>query len=385
MSSPPADPATPALALPSPTGPFRVGTTVEYLSDTRRADADFPSGRPVTVQLWYPSRSVKGSTAPYLMEPGLEKLLQREKYYGLDVAALGAWAALRTHSILNAPPAGGKYPLLLFSVGLGVIRANYTSIAEELASHGTIVALVESPFQGAMELPGGREILDTSNRYGEPAGHRRGVEGWSRDLSFALDQLRGGGGSPAVKRVTATLDWSRIGAAGHSTGGLVAVATCERDPRVRTCINMDGGIVGPEGEPLADFAAGSVTRPALFLRSHPLYSDEDLARRNLTREKWEKRSEAGNAALAALASRSDGKLSMASVAGTGHFSFSDAPFVMPATISRFGGKILPARQSWIVITLTLRAYLDQQLRGRGGGLDPLTREFPELRLGPPHP
>ena len=50
--------------------------------------------------------------------------------------------------------------------------------------------------------------------------------------------------------------------------------------------------------------------------------------------------------------------SMASVAGTEHFSFSDAPFVMPATITRFGGRIIP-RRGWSVITRTLRAYLDQ--------------------------
>ena len=384
-SVPRAGSAAQTLALPSPTGSFRVGTTVEYLIDARRADGDFPTGRPVTVQLWYPSRSAKGATAPYLMEEGLEELLQREKYYDVDAAALSGWVGLRTHSILEATPAGGKHPLLLFSVGLGVIRANYTSIAEELASQGTIVALVESPFQGAMVLPGGREILDTADRYGEPEGHRRGVADWSGDMSFALDEIRSAGRSPVAKRVAARVEWSQIAAAGHSSGGLVAVAMCERDRRVRTCVNLDGGIASPEGQPLADFVDRGLTKPALFLRSRPLYSDDDLARRGLTRVQWEKRGESGNAALATLASRSGGKLSMAWVAGTGHFSFSDAPFVMPATISRFGGKILPARQSWTIITRTLRAYLDRELRSLGGGLEPLARDFPELTLVPPNP
>ena len=50
---------------------------------------------------------------------------------------------------------------------------------------------------------------------------------------------------------------------------------------------------------------------------------------------------------------------MALVAGTGHFGFSDAPFVMPATIPRFGGRIIYPRRGWGVITRTLRACPDQ--------------------------
>jgi dienelactone hydrolase len=378
-------PAGASLALPSPTGPFSVGTRVEYLSDTSRPDTDFPPGRPVTVQLWYPTRAGKGIKARYLIESGLLEMLKREKYYGVDTATLTAWAGLRTHSTLEAPPAGGKHPLVLVSVGLGVIRANYTSIAEELASHGTIVALVESPFQGAMVLPGGREILDTTDRFGEAAGHRRGVAGWSGDLSFVLDMMRGGGLSTGAQLVVASVEWSQVGTAGHSSGGLVAVATCERDSRVRAGINMDGGLVTPDGEPLADFVTKGVTRPTLLLRSRPVYSGEDLARRKLTREEWEKRGEAGNKALLNLAARSGGKLSLAAIVPSGHFTFSDAPFVMPTAINRFGGQILPARQSWTLVTRTLRAYLDGELSGHGGGLAPIAREFPELTLGPPKP
>ena len=154
----------------------------------------------------------------------------------------------------------------------------------------------------------------------------------------------------------------------------------ERDARVKACINVDGGIVSPDGQPLADFVARGLTKPALFLRSHPLYSEEDFTRRNLTRAQWERRAEAGNQALADLASRADGKLTTASIAPTGHFSFSDAPFVMPGAITRFGGAMLPARRSWMIVTRALRAYLEQELSGRGGGLTPLAREFPELAI-----
>jgi hypothetical protein len=52
--------------LPKPTGAFTIGTTVAYLTDTTRRDPDLPSGRPSTVQLWYPATGA-GPLAGYLV------------------------------------------------------------------------------------------------------------------------------------------------------------------------------------------------------------------------------------------------------------------------------------------------------------------------------
>src|SRR4029079_10157596 len=46
--------------LPTPTGAAPVGTTIAYLTDSTRSDADFPRGRPVTLQLWYPASVARG-------------------------------------------------------------------------------------------------------------------------------------------------------------------------------------------------------------------------------------------------------------------------------------------------------------------------------------
>ena len=66
----------PGVALPSPYGAFPVGTIVEYFTDSSRQDADFPSGRPVKVQLSYPSL---GAMAAYLIEPELRRLLEADR------------------------------------------------------------------------------------------------------------------------------------------------------------------------------------------------------------------------------------------------------------------------------------------------------------------
>jgi hypothetical protein len=369
--------------LPVPTGRWAVGTVVTYLTDTARRDSDFASGRPVTVQLWYPAATRSGTLAPYLVEKGLGDTLVRTDYYGIDTTALKKWPEVRTHSHTGAPAAAGKHPLITFSVGAGVARANYTSLAEELASHGYIVALVESPLAGMMMLPSGRVITDTAGRFQTPAAHRIGVALWSRDISFALDQLHSRYLTPEVERVAETIDWTRIGATGHSSGGLVAIATCESDARVHTCVNLDGGMASPEQEPMADFVATGTTKPTLLLRSKPLYSDADFARRGLTREQWEKRGEGGRIALDSVLARARGPLWMGFVAGTGHMSFSDAPFVMPSTISRFGGKIIDAQRGLLVITSTMRAFFDQELAHSPNAVDDLpklSQRFPEVTI-----
>ena len=366
--------------LPKPTGKSAVGTTIIYLTDSTRSDADFPGGRPINVQLWYPASSGAGTVAPYLPDRGLAESLLRNQYYGVDSAALRAWAMLSTSSRRDVPPATGKHALIAFSVGLGVARANYTSIAEELASHGTIVAMVESPLQGFMILPNGKEVFDSAGRYGETAAHRAGVAAWARDISFMLDQLSATRVPAAAANVAATVDWARVGATGHSTGGLVALAACESDVRLKACVDLDGGVAAPDKQPLADFVMAGVTKPALLLRSQPLYDDTTLARRGMTRDQWEKRGEAGNQTLAEFIGRAHAPIRHASVAGTGHFNFSDAPWVMPSAINRFGGRIIHPMRGWTIITTVLRTYFDSEFGGRGDGLDALHARFPELTL-----
>lgn len=366
--------------LPAPTGAALLGTTVAYLRDSTRTEPGFAAGRPVTVQLWYPASRSTARLAPYLYERTLGAVLLRDDYYGVDSAALRKWATLRTHARIGAAPSGARHPLVVLSVGQGLIRANYTALAEDFASHGYVVALVDSPLQGLMVLPDGRVVSDTLDAFATPAALRVAVSQWSRDISFVLNALQAGKVSVVATRVAATVDWTKVGALGHSIGGLVAIATCESDRRVRACANLDGGVAAPDRAPLADFVAIGITTPALFLRSKPLYGDADFARRGITREEWEKRGEGGRIALDSLVARSRGPLWMASVAGTGHLSFSDAPFVMPSAITRFGGKVIDPKRGLDVIGSTLRSFFDQELNGWPDKLVILPNYFPELGL-----
>jgi len=383
------NPAAPVL--PTPTGPFTVGTTAVFLVDSSRRDPiahDRFGGRAVPVQLWYPaSTGANGARAPYLLEPGLRPAFLSQGYYGIDSALIASWNDVDTHAFLGVGVARGRHALVMLVGGLGVARAHYTAFAVELASHGYIVAVADLPYEGFAVLPGGVTATagdDSANSLDDAAVQRRQAAGWAADLSFVLNRLQHGSLTGVSADVADAIDWSRVGAFGHSSGGLIAVEACNHDPRIRACVNLDGGPLDPHGQPIADFVRAGLARPTLFLLEQPVYSDSDLARRHLTRAQFEARGRGFPEMLDSLARRGPGPLLVARITGTGHMSFSDAPFVMPATITRFGGRIIEARRGFEIIAVTVRTFFDGALaNGDVRSVTALPTRYPELGFTEP--
>jgi dienelactone hydrolase len=337
----------------------------------------------MAIQLWYPaSPHVHGALARYIANPALAAALLAQDYYGLDSQLLRTWPHVTTHSYVNAQPLAGRHPTVTLSPGLGVARANYTSLAEELASYGYIVIGIDLPLQGFTILPDGAISTaddDSANSSDDAAVQRRQVSAWAADISFVLDRLQQEKVSVRAAAVARGIDWSRVGAFGHSSGGLISIEACGHDERLRACADLDGGPLDPDGHPIADFVSAGLKKPSLFLMEHPVYSDADLARRHRTRASYERQDPAFTAMMNDLEHRAEGPFYFAHVTGTGHFSFSDGPFMMPTTITRFGGRIIDAGRGWRVITTTLRAFFDEYLSTtRGSSLVRLTKTFPEL-------
>jgi len=143
--------------------------------------------------------------------------------------------------VQNAPPdtKDGPYPLILFSHGLGARGVSYQDIIKTWASAGYIVAAPDYPLSN-QRAPGGpsfgRAIADTKN---QPA-----------DASFVIDKVID---ADKQGKQLGGIDAQRIGAAGHSLGGIttygLAFSSCCRDKRIRAAIPMSGlaGVVeGPE-------------------------------------------------------------------------------------------------------------------------------------------
>src|SRR6185369_3848396 len=98
----PAASADPALTLAKPTGDQPVGTTALHLEDTSQPD--------LPVSLFYPTFSAAGPKSHFMTEAEAKAVLDQDGITGVAPSVL---AGIRTHSVLNAPPAGQHLPLVV--------------------------------------------------------------------------------------------------------------------------------------------------------------------------------------------------------------------------------------------------------------------------------
>jgi dienelactone hydrolase len=335
--------------LPSPTGPYSVGRASLERSDESRADAASPDGhRQLVVWLWYPA--AKGQQRMAAWQPGKwaelywTRLLRRYP----DAAIFGARdpvESILSHSYANAPALPGRqpFPLLLFTPGGGELPLNYSSLIEDLASHGYIIAGIVPPHSGSCVYSDGR-IVDQQK---PPSDENAAMA----DLAFAIDELKK---LPANSLWKNRMDFSRIGAFGHSLGGGVSLNIAKTDPRVRAAVALDAG--DPTG----------LAKPILYLHAgDPATLDPEAA------------SEIRPAIQAFLQTARPGYDLW--IKGARH-SFSTDHFLLPyrpKTVEA-AGTIDPSRAITITRVL-IRCFFDQYLKGSkiAVSLGP-SASFPEL-------
>lgn len=225
----------PAPQLPAPTGAAPVGVRTIALVDRTRSDpfAARRDGRAprraLVVSLWYPARPSRAPLARYAPRRVLPALVA-------DSGVSPAASRLRTHARTDAPIAPGRHPLLLFSPGYAISRLGYQQLAEELASHGYLVAAVDHTYESpAVELPGGRLVRRSLTKRDAP----RAIVLDTRvaDVRFALRTLQ--------RTERDHVDPRRIGVFGHSLGGATAANVMLRERGVRAGADLDGSIFGP--------------------------------------------------------------------------------------------------------------------------------------------
>jgi dienelactone hydrolase len=358
----------PFSPIPAPTGKFSVGTLVLPL---QRLNGTGTSRR---VQLWYPAEgSSSAEFAGYVPDPQALEVFRSVKFLDQPECVFENWGKLKTAARERAKPlsAKNKFPLIIISPGAGMPRSAYTAYAQQLASDGFVVATVDFGSYGF--LVSGNKALEEGPKEDNAGSAEIAAEDWAAHISELLDEISGK--RPAVdemeQAILTIVDLTRIAAMGHSIGGTASILACEKDSRFRACINADGGL------DFTRLAVAGIRGTALFLRSHPLYSAADLAKRHRTQEEFDKMGKKALAETQALFSKSGGEAWVLSIDGTGHMSYSDAPYTMPTTISRFGGTIIePGRLFKIVIRL-METYMEHEF-------DPSKpfqpNEFPELKL-----
>lgn len=243
ISPPPAFAAESAQAfhafLPEPTGDRPVGRTTLHLVDEEREDVWMGGPRELMVTLWYPARTDTGRPAPYMTEAESAAIVRAQ---GLDLPEDVLHSGVRTHSHLNVPPArtDDGFALVILSPGSGHNRIWFSSLAEELAGHGFVVAAVDHAHEASpVEFPDRLITRCAGCGSGEFA---MGAVNRADDVSFLLDRLTGP--DPAW-RWSHLIDASRVGMVGHSWGGAATAETLRTEERVDAGINLDGPYYPP--------------------------------------------------------------------------------------------------------------------------------------------
>ncbi|MFI2508657.1 alpha/beta hydrolase family protein [Streptomyces sp. NPDC018972] len=361
--------AFPVPVFPEPSGHFAVGTRVMQWTDPHRpetATADPHDRRTVVVQLWYPARQSPAGAqrAQYLGRTEHEARTVSDalaRYSSLPGFLLDGVPRAHTHSVFNAPVAdrGGRFPVVLFSPGLGGVRTQNTAWAEELASHGYVVAALDHPYDSAaVVLSGGRTINTRIASTGDDdEDDKRAVETTrirAADLSFVLTQLgrldRGESAGP----LTGRLDTGRVAVTGHSLGGGAALQAARQDLRFDAVINLDGYPRDPD--------LRSFHQPALALTQ--AISPETDARYipRLTK-------------VLELSTATSYRLT---IPGAAHLTFMDGPLYLPPVPSIVGS--LGRTESPRVVAATTLAFLDTTLRHKPGDLAGVLSAYGDLSV-----
>lgn len=238
------------VTLPAPTGPYRVGRMITDWTDPARADPLAPRPgvrRRLSVWLWYPAARTGGRRAAYA--PGAWAGLHVAGFPGLGETGFGA---VRPHAYDGAPVAPGRFPVVVLEPGLGLAAPQYTTLAEDLASHGYLVAGVTPTYSANLTVLGGRPVrrsaagdpheLEAADlHHGRAAAIGDRLTGvWAADARFAARHAARLGG-----RFAGHVRTDRTAYAGHSMGGAAALEACRTDRACAAAVDLDGTQFGP--------------------------------------------------------------------------------------------------------------------------------------------
>lgn len=382
------------VTLPTPTGPLAVGrTTLVWADGSADPRAPVPgTARELLVWIWYPAVAGAGAVMDDYVPAPMRAADERASAGGaradppplvvrLLTPLVGlltkAPANVRGHSLRDArvSPAGSSYPVVLMRAGASSGVVGYSTLAEDLASHGYVVVGLDAPYRTwRVVFPDGRVIDRTRENdldlHTGPELQRVGNEllaAWTADLSFAVDRLEELNVSDPSGIFGGRLDLSRLGAFGHSFGGAQAAQFCAQDPRCSAGIDVDGA-------PFGSVVRTGMAKPFMFLLSDHGHASDSTSR-------------AIEADIQSIYERlpPDRRLRVA-IRGANHFTFSDDGALLKSRLFRgalrsFGGLRIGGRRQLAVTTFCVRTFFDAYL-GQGGAGRPAMASplYPEVEV-----
>ncbi|XP_043763596.1 platelet-activating factor acetylhydrolase isoform X1 [Cervus elaphus] len=265
--------------IPRGNGSYSVGCTDLMFNYTNKG---------TFLRLYYPSQDDGHSDTLWIPNKeyflGLSKFLGTHWLVGKIMNLL--FGSITIPAAWNAPlRTGEKYPLIIFSHGLGAFRTIYSAIGIDLASHGFIVAAIEhrdgsasSTYyfkdQSAVETGSKSWLYLRTLKRGEeefPLRNeqvRQRANECSQALSLILDIAHGRPVTNVldlefdVEQLKDSIDRDKIAVIGHSFGGATVIQTLSEDQRFRCGIALDAWML-----PMGDEVYSRIPQPLFFINS----------------------------------------------------------------------------------------------------------------------
>jgi len=364
------------LTLPTPTGSFAVGRAVYDWTDDANLDT-VAAKRELLVWIWYPSTAGQSSAmddyVPAQMRAAAGPLGGGPlRFLTRDLSKVHG------HSTRNSDVSAQQrsYPVVIMRAGASAGVLNYTTLAEDLASHGYVVVGFDAPYRTSVVVfPDGRVMTRTPENdpelvFGRPDSARRInklMAAWTGDIAFVLDRLQRLNASDSSGKFTGRLDMMRVGVFGHSLGGAQAAQFCQEDSRCKAGIDVDGA-------PLGSVIQSGIRQPFMFLLSDQIHSSDPEARKV-------------RADIQSIYDRLpvNGRLRLA-IRGANHFLFSDDGALLKSHIvlrmlRMFGVVGIDGRRQLAVTTYCVHSFFDAYLKGaRVSRFNVSPRLYPEIEV-----
>jgi pimeloyl-ACP methyl ester carboxylesterase len=366
-----------STTLPAPTGPFAVGRAVEDWTDDKTLGTLAPvpgTKRELLVWIWYPAAGQAGTTHNYLPDT-VRTAVEGSSGVLFSKLLTRDLSKVHGHSRQDADvsPQDPPYPVLIMRAGASAEVWNYSTLAEDLASHGYVVVGFDAPYRTHLvAFPDGRVLqrLPENNPElceGMTGGEQdrcatRLLSAWTEDMAFVLDRL-GQLNADKAGKFEGRLDMTRVGAFGHSFGGAAALQFCHDDERCKAVVDVDGA---PHGSVIKT----GVARPAMILLSDHRGEHDPKGPQIM-------------ADLQSIYDRAptDGRVFL-EIRGANHFLFSDdgallKSHIVMRTLRMFGVVGIDGRRQLAVTSHCLQSFFDAELKGAQFGISFST--YPEIR------
>jgi dienelactone hydrolase len=355
------------LTLPTPTGPFAVGRAIYDWTDDGVLDTLAPvpgAKRELLVWIWYPTAPGQSAAIDEYLPAPLRAEVERSSGALISKFLTRDRSKVHAHSSRNSDLSTPQrsYPVVIMRAGASAEVWNYSTLAEDLVSHGYVVVGFDAPYRTnvvvfsdgrvARRLPENNPEL-CLGRTGQEQAHcvNRLLTAWTADIAFVLDRLERLNTSDALGKFTGRLDVSRVGVFGHSFGGAAAAQFCHEDSRCKAGIDVDGA---PHGSVIQ----AGIHRPFMFLLSDHSRESDPESRQTL-------------ANMQSIYDRlpADGRLRIV-IRGANHFLFSDdgallKSHIVLGTLRMLGILAIDGRRQLAVTTYCVHSFFDAYLKETG--------------------